>query len=42
MIFRGLLFCLFLGAALSGAAEVRLTEFEDRIRVEIDGKLFTE
>lgn len=37
-----LLGTLFLAAPLSAAPEVKLTELADRLRVEIDGELFTE
>lgn len=40
--FRILLCCASLYAMASAVADVRLTELDDRIRVEIDGKLFTE
>ena len=42
MIFRTLVFCACLCAAASAAADVQLTELDDRIRIEIDGELFTE
>ncbi len=42
MLFRTITLCLGLGAGTLSAADVKLTELDDRIRVEIDGRLFTE
>lgn len=42
MIFRTIVLSACLCTALLPAAEVKLTERDDRIRVEIDGRLFTE
>ncbi|MBG87829.1 MAG: hypothetical protein CMO80_13125 [Verrucomicrobiales bacterium] len=42
MLFRTLTLLICLGAINLPAAEVKLTELDDRVRVEIDGRLFTE